>query len=94
MYVTLAGRVCYYAFAVDSITECIKSQMYLFSFSALNRICCELRMFNPQISQITQITINVRWRLRNLPGLFLAACCVRIECIIHGYPVACRGEVH
>jgi len=24
---------------------------------------------NPQISQITQITISVRWRLRNLPGL-------------------------
>ena len=25
--------------------------------------------FNPQISQITQIIMNVRWRLRNLPGL-------------------------
>jgi hypothetical protein len=25
--------------------------------------------FNPQISQITQITMNVRWRMRNLPGL-------------------------
>jgi hypothetical protein len=25
---------------------------------------------------------------------FPAACCVRIEIIIHRYPAACRGEVH
>ena len=25
--------------------------------------------FNPQISQITQIIMNVRWRLQNLSGL-------------------------
>jgi drug/metabolite transporter (DMT)-like permease len=28
-----------------------------------------MNCFNPQITQITQISMNVRWRLRNLPGL-------------------------
>jgi hypothetical protein len=44
--------------------------------------------FNPQISQITQITMNARWRLRNLPGLIprpasVQRDCAMIEIIIH-----------
>jgi len=27
------------------------------------------KRFNPQISQITQMILNVRWRLRNMSGL-------------------------
>jgi hypothetical protein len=40
--------------------------------------------FNPQISQITQITKNVRWRLRNLPGLIPRSLQRRLRALAFG----------
>jgi hypothetical protein len=41
-----------------------------------------LNSVNPQISQITQITMNIWWRLRNLPGL-IARSLLRLDRIYH-----------
>jgi len=40
------------------------------------------KCFNPQISQITQITMNVGLRMRNLPGL-IPRSLLRLDRIYH-----------
>ncbi len=57
-------RKCLYRTATISVPIKVKRDSR-FEFSWLPKKI----HFNPQISQITQITMNVRWRLRNLPGL-------------------------